>query len=127
VRNGVGVVLTGIAGVYLIRAMRRYLTRRAEIERQTEVERRRVLDYEESIRKVTAGVCPGCERAIATTSTGGGATVNFCVHCGMTLFDTCGNCQARKNAFFQFCPACGTETAARGAQSAIAVSTNLMQ
>jgi predicted amidophosphoribosyltransferase len=30
------------------------------------------------------------------------------VHCGMTLFDHCTACQARKNAFFQYCPACGT-------------------
>ena len=127
VRYGVGVLLTGIAGVYLIRAMRRYLARRAEVERQTEAERRKALDYEESIRKVNAGVCPGCERAIATQASGGGSTVNFCVHCGMTLFDTCGACHARKNAFFQFCPACGVSTAAHDAQGALAVSTNLVE
>jgi RNA polymerase subunit RPABC4/transcription elongation factor Spt4 len=26
----------------------------------------------------------------------------------MTLFDHCQSCHARKNAFFQYCPACGS-------------------
>ena len=105
VRYGVGILLTAVAGVYIIRAMRRYIARRAEEERRTESERRRALDYEEGIKRVTAGVCPGCERAIAQQN--GGTPVNFCVHCGMTLFDTCAACGARKNAFFLYCPTCG--------------------
>ena len=109
VRYGVGVVASGIAGVYVIRAMRRYVARRAEVERQTEAERRRALGYEEAIKRVTADVCPGCERAI--TNIPGGAPTNFCVHCGMTLFDTCGACGTRKNAFYHYCPACGAAAA----------------
>ncbi|HMC54422.1 MAG TPA: zinc ribbon domain-containing protein, partial [Gemmatimonadaceae bacterium] len=108
VRYGVGILLTAVAGVYIIRAMRRYLARRAEKERRTESERRLALDYEEGIKRVTAGVCPGCERAIAQQN--GGTPVNYCVHCGMTLFDTCAACGARKNAFFLYCPTCGVST-----------------
>jgi len=37
-----------------------------------------------------------------------GAETNFCVHCGMTLFDHCPGCNARKMAFFRYCMACGT-------------------
>jgi hypothetical protein len=33
VRNAVGAIATAIAGVYLIRAMQRYVARRAEVER----------------------------------------------------------------------------------------------
>lgn len=109
VRYGVGAIATAIAGVYVVRAMRRYVARRAEVERQTEGERRRSLGYEEALRRITAGVCPGCERAIATGP--GGAPANFCVHCGMTLFDNCAACQSRKNAFFQYCPTCGVSAA----------------
>ena len=110
VRYGVGVVLTAVAGVYLTRAMKRYLAKRAEVERQTDQERRRAMSYEHGIKRVTEGVCPGCERAIAAAS--GPTPVNFCVHCGMTLFDNCPKCSARKNAFFQYCPSCGAPAAA---------------
>jgi predicted RNA-binding Zn-ribbon protein involved in translation (DUF1610 family) len=108
VRYGVGVVASALVGVYVIRAMQRYVARRAEVERQTESERRRALPAEEAIKQISAGVCPGCERAIATT--GAGAPANFCVHCGMTLFDNCPACSTRKNAFFHYCPACGVTT-----------------
>jgi hypothetical protein len=109
VRYGVGVIASALVGLYVIRAMQRYVARRAEVERQTESERRRALPTEEAIRQVSAGVCPGCERPIATT--GSGAPANFCVHCGMTLFDSCTACGTRKNAFFHYCPACGVPTA----------------
>ncbi len=105
VRYGVGVIASGLAGVYVIRAMQRYMARRAEEERQTESERRRALPYEEANKRIAAGVCPGCERPIAASA--GGAPANFCVHCGMTLFDECLTCATRKNAFFHYCPACG--------------------
>ncbi|MEP6765262.1 MAG: zinc ribbon domain-containing protein, partial [Gemmatimonadaceae bacterium] len=110
VRDGVGVVLTIIAGLYVIRAMKKYVAKRAVVEKQSESERRRTLGYEEAIRKMNAGVCPGCERAIA-----GGlqSPSNFCVHCGLGLFDNCSACNTKKNAFFQYCPTCGITTAAR--------------
>ena len=109
VRYGVGVIASGLAGLYVIRAMQRYVARRAEVEQQTESERRRALPYEEAMKRISTGVCPGCERPIATT--GSGAPANFCVHCGMTLFDNCPACGTRKNAFFHHCPACGVPTA----------------
>jgi hypothetical protein len=112
VRYTVGAIVTAVVGVYVIRAMQRYVARRAEVERQSEGERRRSLGYEEAIRRIGTGVCPGCERAIATGPAGG--TVNFCVHCGMTLLDACGACGTRKNAFFQYCPTCGVS--ANGAE-----------
>jgi hypothetical protein len=110
VRYGVGVVASALVGVYVIRAMQRYVARRAEVERQSESERRRALPSEEAIKRISMGVCPGCERAIASNGAGGPA--NFCVHCGMTLFDSCASCATRKNAFFHYCPACGVETPA---------------
>ncbi|HTK49400.1 MAG TPA: hypothetical protein VL328_15585 [Gemmatimonadaceae bacterium] len=120
VRYGVGVVASGLAGLYVIRAMRRYVARRADVERQSETERRQRLDYEEALKRMSTGVCPGCERPLAASTPD--AQSNFCVHCGMTLFDHCSACHARKNAFFQYCPACGTPASGPAAASPVPVA-----
>jgi hypothetical protein len=108
VRYAVGIAASAIAGVYIIRAMRRYLAQRQRVEQQTEAERRRALPYEEALKRIDAGVCPGCERRIATGPNG---PANFCVHCGLRLFDQCGGCHTRKNAFYPYCPSCGVPAA----------------
>ena len=105
IRYIVGIVLTLAAGHFLIKNMRAYLEKRAEVERQAEDERRKLVSHDEAFKKMGARVCPGCDRPIAAME---GSESNFCVHCGMTLFNHCGHCNTRKMAFFRFCMSCGT-------------------
>ena len=109
VRYGVGIVLTAAVAHYVIRAMRAYLAKRREAEQRTEAERRESLSREDALKKMTASVCPACERALMTT---GDVLPDFCVHCGLRLFDRCVTCATRRNVFFHYCPKCGTATAA---------------
>ena len=104
VRYGVGIILTFAAGHFLIKNMRRYLERRREVEAQAEDERRKLVSHDEAFKKMASRVCPGCDRPIAAME---GSESNFCVHCGMTLFNHCSRCDVRKMAFFRFCMACG--------------------
>ena len=106
-----GIILTFAAGHFLIKNMRHYLAQRQAEEEQVETERRKRVTHDEAFKKMAAKVCPGCDRPIASME---GIETNFCVHCGMTLFDHCSQCDARKMAFFRFCMACGT-TAKDGA------------
>lgn len=107
VRYVVGIILTFVAGHFLIKNMRAYLAQRQEVEKQAEQERRKHVSQDEAFKKMAAKCCPGCDRPIATTAD---AEANFCVHCGMTLFDHCSHCHTRKMAFFRFCMTCGTPT-----------------
>ncbi|MES2301791.1 MAG: zinc ribbon domain-containing protein [Pseudomonadota bacterium] len=105
IRYAVGIALTFAAGHFLIKNMRAYIAHRTEVEAQAEQERRKRVSHDEAFKKMAAKVCPGSDRPIATT---GDAESNFCVHCGMTLFDHCHACNTRKMAFFRFCMTCGT-------------------
>jgi len=105
VRFGVGILLTAVLSHFAIKWMRRYLAAREAEEQKAEVERKRSIQYEEALRKMAAKTCPSCERPIATT---GDAPTDFCVHCGLRLFDHCHVCDTRKYVFFRFCMKCGT-------------------
>lgn len=103
IRYVVGIVVTLVAGRYLIVSLQRYLARQREVEAQPDEQRRETLDYELAHSRMIRNICPGCERAIDTADT----TRNFCTHCGICLFDHCQACSSRKNAFARYCFSCG--------------------
>jgi predicted RNA-binding Zn-ribbon protein involved in translation (DUF1610 family) len=104
VRYIVGIVVTVLVGRYAIDALQRYLARQKESEALPDVQRRQTMRYDTVLVRLGKGVCPGCERQVDLKD---GAT-DFCPHCGIGLFNRCGSCSTRKNAFGRFCFTCGT-------------------
>ena len=105
VRYIVGVIVTVLAGRYAINALQRYLQNQKSAETLPENQRRQALSYDVAQSRLAKGVCPGCERKAELTD----PKVDFCMHCGISLFDACNFCQTRKNAFARFCSTCGKE------------------
>lgn len=105
VRYIVGIVLTVVVGHYAIRALQRYLEKQKAAEQLSEQDRRKDLSYDLAQSLLTKRVCPGCERPVDLADT----TRNFCVHCGICLYNECPACHARKNAFAHYCHACGSQ------------------
>ncbi len=108
VRYLVGIVITVLVGRSAIIALNRYLERQKQAEALPDVERRKELSYDTALARLAKKVCPGCERPVDLANT----AIDYCPHCGICLFDHCGQCEQRKSAFARFCHACGA--AARG-------------
>lgn len=104
VRYFVGIIVTVVAGRYAIAALQAYLARQKESEAMPDVQRRQTLRYDTALVRLQKNVCPGCERPVDMKD----GKTDYCPHCGIGLFDHCGGCAARKNAFGRFCFACGT-------------------
>ena len=104
VRYGVGIFMTLAAGHFLVKNLRTYLAQRQAVEQQAEQDRRKLVSHDEAFKKMAAKQCPGCDRPIAAMD---GIETNFCVHCGMTLYNHCSQCDVRKMAFFRYCVSCG--------------------
>ncbi len=104
VRNIVGVAITVLVGRQAIVAFNRYRQRQLEAEAKPDAERRQEISYDTSLLRLAKKVCPGCERPVELDN----PQIDFCQHCGLSLFDHCTQCQTRKSAFARFCFACGS-------------------
>jgi predicted RNA-binding Zn-ribbon protein involved in translation (DUF1610 family) len=85
--------------------LRRYLEAQKEKENRPEPERRKDLGFETAQLRLAKRICPACERPLNTEDT----TNNFCMNCGLLVFDKCGRCGTRQTTFSHFCRACGLE------------------
>jgi predicted RNA-binding Zn-ribbon protein involved in translation (DUF1610 family) len=103
VRYIVGIIVTALVGRYAILSLQRYLERQKAAEALPDVQRRETMRYDTAIDRLQKSVCPGCERTVDLKDT----KIDYCPHCGIGLFDHCGRCTSRKNAFSRFCFSCG--------------------
>jgi predicted RNA-binding Zn-ribbon protein involved in translation (DUF1610 family) len=103
VRYLVGIAVTVLVGRQAIVSLQRYLEKQRAAEAMPDTQRRETLQYDVALARLDKNVCPGCERPVDLKD----AARDFCPHCGIGLFDHCGQCTARKSAFSRFCYACG--------------------
>jgi predicted RNA-binding Zn-ribbon protein involved in translation (DUF1610 family) len=103
VRYIVGIALTVVGGRYAIQALQRYLERQKLAEAMPDQQRRKDMNYDMALTRLSKNVCPGCERAVDLKD----GKTDFCPHCGLCLFDHCASCTSRKSAFALFCFSCG--------------------
>ena len=108
VRYVVGIGITVLVGRYAILALNRYLERQKLAESLPDAQRREELGYDVVMARLGKSVCTGCERAVDLKN----EAIDYCPHCGLCLFDRCGHCSTRKNAFSRYCFSCGTPSAA---------------
>jgi hypothetical protein len=107
VRYIVGIIVTIIIGYYLIQQIALYYERK-NIELQKSMEERRdKIQYETAIKSYRLHTCPSCERDFYLTKDTDNKP-NFCIHCGLLLFENCTNCGHRNYAHFEFCSSCGS-------------------
>jgi hypothetical protein len=111
VRFGVGILLTIVVGHFLIRSTRAYFAKREADEQKAEPERVQAITYDEALKKIGARTCPGCDRGLPTME---GTQLDYCVHCGLHLFNHCSTCKTRKFAFFRYCMSCGSPASPEG-------------
>jgi hypothetical protein len=104
VRYIVGILLTILIGIYAIRALQGYLDRQRSAEEKPEEERRKDLSYDVAQARLAKKVCPGCERPFDMAD----PSNNFCMHCGLLVFQNCTVCQVRRTVFTHFCRSCGS-------------------
>ncbi|WP_147435981.1 serine endopeptidase [Litoreibacter meonggei] len=112
VRYIVGILLALLFAHFSIKAMTRYLQNKKNEEKRPETEKRKLIEYETAVKKISDGVCPSCDRQFSAKKPRKGegqpeTNVDFCVHCGFCLFSKCTNCGERENSFYKFCGACG--------------------
>ncbi|MFM7470715.1 MAG: double zinc ribbon domain-containing protein [Nodosilinea sp.] len=101
VRYTVGAVVTLVAGRYVILALQKYIEQQRELEKQPDSERKKDIQYDFALTRITRAICPSCERPIAKE------TDNFCQHCGIQIYDSCKSCGTKNIAFSKFCFHCG--------------------
>lgn len=107
VRYLVGIILIALTGHYVIKAFQRYRENQSDIAQPSETKRHNEnLNYKVSQDRFDKSACPGCERKINLND----PENNFCIDCGLCLFNHCEKCNTRKKALARYCHHCGIQS-----------------
>lgn len=106
VRSIVGIIVTIIIGYYLIKQISLYYERKSAELLSSREERIKKIKYDTAVKSYQLHTCPSCERDFQLIKDTDNKP-NYCVHCGLLLFENCPHCQHRNFSHFIYCSACG--------------------
>lgn len=107
IRYIVGIIITIIVGYYTIKQLSIYNEKKKnEMEKSSE-ERAQKVQHEAALKAYASNVCPSCDHNFMVGVVGKDKLPNFCLHCGLKLFEKCKKCEAINFAHFPFCWNCG--------------------
>jgi len=107
IRYIVGIIVTVIAGYYTIKQLAAYNERKkSEMEKSSE-ERALEVKHEAALKAYASNVCPSCDHHYLIGVVEKDRLPNYCLHCGLKLFEKCGACGEVNFAHFPYCWNCG--------------------
>lgn len=122
VRYAVGIVLSAGLGYYAIKTIRQFIEQKqAELKVSTQ-ERAKNVQSEIAEKALENHFCPSCGKDFlikkwefplkSPDNETYKLVTDFCRHCGLVLFSTCGKCGNKNFAHLPFCSSCGTRSTA---------------
>ncbi len=118
IRYIVGIIITILFGIYVTKLLSAYTARKkAELE-QTQEKRIKNIKHEIALKAYKTHSCPSCEQDFillkwipksneAQKDPKELETLSYCQHCGLKLFEKCGQCSHYNYIYFPFCGQCG--------------------
>lgn len=118
IRYAVGILLTVLAGYYVIRELARYIERKKTELRETSQERARKIEHQTALKAFQSHCCPSCETDFLMNKWHPQTKMikdvvlmhdapAYCPQCGLLLFDQCRKCGAKNFVHFPYCSSCG--------------------
>lgn len=121
VRYSIGIILSIFLGVYAIRSLRQFISRKKEALQRSTLERSKSIKEEIAEKALDQHMCPSCGKDFLINElhqTKSNKAVNghfkvtpFCRHCGLELFVDCSHCETQNYAHLPHCYNCGDHIA----------------
>ncbi len=107
IRYIVGIVITIVVGYYTIRQLSIYNEKKKQEMEKSSDERAQKVQHEAALKAYASNICPSCDHNYMIGVVEKDQFPNYCLHCGLKLFEKCTNCEKVNFAHFPFCWNCG--------------------